>query len=94
MIIRKLEKKRTYPTECNQTLLLLCADLPQASAGLRAADGEGGGHDLRQLEGAHYVQHQTAQVTTEELECKMNFYQKLKQTRLKKCVSLTPPAGL
>lgn len=48
----------------NQTLLLLCADLPQATAGLRAADGEGGGHDLCQLEGTHYVQHQTTQVST------------------------------
>lgn len=47
--------------KCHQRLLL-CADLPQAAAGLRAADGEGGGHDLRQLEGAHYVQHQAAQV--------------------------------
>lgn len=43
----------------------LCADLPQTSAGVRAADGEGGGDDLRQLEGAHHVQHQTAQVRTE-----------------------------
>lgn len=43
----------------------LCADLPQTSAGVRAADGEGGGDDLRQLEGAHHVQHQTAQVRTD-----------------------------
>lgn len=42
----------------------LRADLPQAAAGVRAADGEGGGHDLRQLEGAHHVQHQAAQVNT------------------------------
>lgn len=44
-----------------------CSDLPQAAAGLRAADGEGGGHDLRQLEGAHHVQHQTAQVKTQSV---------------------------
>lgn len=66
-MIRKLEKK------CNQTLLLLCADLSQAAVGLRAADGKRGGHDLRQLEGAHYVQHQTAQVNTKAFQCKMNF---------------------
>lgn len=42
--------------------IFLSADLSQASAGLWAADGEGSGHDLRQLEGAHHVQHQTAQV--------------------------------
>lgn len=45
-----------------ETFLCVCSDLSQASAGLRAADGEGSGHDLRQLEGAHHVQHQTAQV--------------------------------
>ena len=46
--------------------LCVCADLPQTSAGVRAADGEGGGDDLRQLEGAHHVQHQTAQVRTDK----------------------------
>lgn len=54
-------------------LLLPCADFPQAAAGLRAADGEGGGHDLRELEGAHNVQHQTAQVNTKEFQCKLYY---------------------
>lgn len=45
----------------------LRADLPQTAAGVRAADGEGGGHDLRQLEGAHHVQHQAAQVNTHRI---------------------------
>lgn len=40
----------------------VCLDLPQTSVGVRAADGERGGHDLCQLEGAHHVQHQAAQV--------------------------------
>lgn len=44
------------------TFLPVCSDLPQTSVGVRAADGEGSGHDLRQLEGAHHVQHQAAQV--------------------------------
>lgn len=40
----------------------LLSDLPKASAGLGIVDGEGGGHDLCQLERADHVQHQTAQV--------------------------------
>jgi len=40
----------------------LLSDLPEASAGLGVVDGEGGGHDLCQLERADHVQHQTAQV--------------------------------
>lgn len=68
-MITKSEKKRNVTAAAPA-----CADLPQAAAGLRAADGEGGGHDLRQLEGAHHVQHQTAQVNTEEsgFQCGMN----------------------
>lgn len=71
MMITKSEKKRNVTAAAAAPA---CADLPQAAAGLRAADGEGGGHDLRQLEGAHHVQHQTAQVNTEEsdFQCRMN----------------------
>lgn len=74
-----------------------CADFPQAAAGLRAADGEGGGHDLRQLEGAHHVQHQTAQVNA-DVSDGVNFKgakktKRLKRTGFFKCVSLSPPAG-
>lgn len=37
-------------------------DFSQTPAGVRATDREGSGHDICQLEGAHHVQHQTAQV--------------------------------
>lgn len=37
-------------------------DFSQTPAGVRTTDREGSGHDICQLEGAHHVQHQTAQV--------------------------------
>ena len=43
----------------------VCVDFPETSAGVRAADGKGGGHDFCQLEGTHHVQHQIAQVRPE-----------------------------
>ncbi len=47
---------------CVCVCFCVCVDLPQTSAGVRAADREGSGDDLCQLEGAHHVQHQAAQV--------------------------------
>lgn len=95
-MITKSEKKRNVTAAAPA-----CADLPQAAAGLRAADGEGGGHDLRQLEGAHHVQHQTAQVNTEEsgFQCGMNLKsnkknKRLKQAGLKTCLSVAPCRAL
>lgn len=98
MMITKSEKKRNVTAAAAAPA---CADLPQAAAGLRAADGEGGGHDLRQLEGAHHVQHQTAQVNTEESDFQLqNEFKKeqnnkrLKQTGLKTCLSVAPCRAL
>lgn len=67
MLITKRFENVVVSVSCNRILRLRTSDLPQAAAGLRAADGEGGGHDLRQLEGAHHVQHQTAQVKTQSV---------------------------